>query len=129
MFEFGKLFSFVGRIDRTAFWTLQVILLGVAVLLGLVLVILFGEESGQLASLILFFPALATVVKRWHDRGKSGWWFLIVLLPVIGWVWSLVETGFLPGDPSINRYGAPGSGSPLARHAVLSEPEGSIRAK
>jgi uncharacterized membrane protein YhaH (DUF805 family) len=124
MFEFGKLFSFVGRIDRTAFWKLQAAFLAVTILLSL-----FGEEWGLVGSLLVFVPALATVVKRWHDRGKSGWWFLIVLIPVVGWVWSLVETGFLPGDPSINRYGAPGSGSPLARHAVLSEPEGSIRAK
>jgi len=37
--------------------------------------------------------------KRWHDRGKSGWWVLVALVPLAGWLWVLIENGLLRGDP------------------------------
>ena len=45
-------------------------------------------------------------VKRWHDRDRSGWWVLLNLLPVIGWLWALVDNGFVRGTRGPNRYGA-----------------------
>ncbi len=48
----------------------------------------------------------AVTVKRYHDRNKSGWWAWLVLIPVIGWLWQLVELGFFAGTPKANRYGA-----------------------
>jgi hypothetical protein len=53
---------------------------------------------------------IASTVKRFHDRDKSGIWFLIVLVPYVGGIWQIVECGFLSGSHSINKYG-PGSGS------------------
>ncbi|ADU14377.1 DUF805 domain-containing protein [Asticcacaulis excentricus] len=44
-------------------------------------------------------------VKRWHDRGKSGWWLMVVLVPVLGQVWALIECGFLAGQRGGNRFG------------------------
>jgi uncharacterized membrane protein YhaH (DUF805 family) len=37
---------------------------------------IFGERSGVtlLVYLLLLWPSLAVVAKRWHDRDKSGWW-------------------------------------------------------
>jgi hypothetical protein len=49
--------------------------------------------------------ALAMQVKRWHDRGKSGWMILIHLIPIVGTVWSMAELGFFPGTIGANRYG------------------------
>jgi uncharacterized membrane protein YhaH (DUF805 family) len=46
--------------------------------------------------------SLAAQVKRWHDRGASGWWVLINLIPGIG---TLVSCGFLEGKPGPNRFG------------------------
>jgi uncharacterized membrane protein YhaH (DUF805 family) len=51
------------------------------------------------------YPAIAVYAKRWHDRGKSGWWTLIILVPAIGSIWLLVELGFLRGTPGANKYG------------------------
>ena len=51
--------------------------------------------------------SLAIQVKRWHDRNKSGWWVLIGLIPLIGGIWALIETGFLAGDDGENRFGWP----------------------
>ncbi len=103
------LFGFRGRIPRKAFWLYGVLLLlGAAVLLGLVLG-LAGVRSKTLElaiNLALLWPGIAVSVKRWHDRDKSGWWVLIGLIPVVGWIWSLVENGFLRGTAGDNRFGA-----------------------
>lgn len=58
---------------------------------------------------ILFIPfgilyTIATI-KRFHDRGKSGWWTLVLLVPVIGSIWTFVECGFLKGTDGPNKYG------------------------
>lgn len=58
-----------------------------------------------LFALIATWAKLAVLVKRWHDRDKSGWWILITLVPVIGWLWQLIECGFLEGSSGANRYG------------------------
>jgi uncharacterized membrane protein YhaH (DUF805 family) len=55
--------------------------------------------------LITLWPALAIYTKRWHDRDKSGWWTLIIFIPIIGSIWLLVELGFLRGTDGPNRFG------------------------
>jgi hypothetical protein len=47
---------------------------------------------------------VSTSVKRYHDRGKSGAWFLICLIPYIGAIWQFVELGFLRGEAGTNKY-------------------------
>ncbi len=114
--------SFDGRIPRMTFW------LGVLVLLIIewVLFALFGDMammnldmsdpaaaeqamSGMwpiwIISLIFLWPSLAIYTKRWHDRDKSGWWSLILFVPLIGFIWFLVECGFLRGTEGPNRFG------------------------
>jgi len=56
-------------------------------------------------ALVFLYPALAIYTKRWHDRGKSGWWSLILLIPLIGPIWFLVECGCLRGTEGPNEYG------------------------
>ena len=108
------LMSLQGRISRREFWLWGVLaLLGVALLLQALLGIagVAPKAAERLVNLVLVWPAIAVSVKRWHDRDKSGWWVLINLVPVIGWLWALVENGFLRGTPGPNRFGA----DPLAR--------------
>ena len=49
-------------------------------------------------------PALAVLVRRLHDTGKSGWWALMILLPVAG---AIVLLGFTVTDSDgiANKYG------------------------
>jgi uncharacterized membrane protein YhaH (DUF805 family) len=56
-------------------------------------------------SVLFLYPTYAITTKRWHDRGKSGWWSLIVLLPVIGGLWAFIELALLGGDEGDNDYG------------------------
>ncbi len=101
-------FSLHGRLSRRQFW-----LFGVLALLGLALLAhaLLGiarvrvHTADLIVNLLLVWPALAVSVKRWHDRDKSGWWVLLNLVPVIGWLWAWVDNGFLRGTPGPNRFG------------------------
>ena len=99
-----------GRLSRRGFW-----LWGVAALTGLTILLnaLLGIARVRLATaetivnVLLLWPALAVSIKRWHDRDRSGWWVLVLLVPVVGWLWALVVNGFLRGTPGVNRYGPP----------------------
>ena len=74
------------------------------------LVRLVGTLFG-IAQLALFIAILSANVRRYHDRDKSGWWVLIMLIPFIGPLWLLIEIGFLRGTRGANRFGA----DPVAR--------------
>lgn len=49
--------------------------------------------------------SVVTGIKRCHDRGQSGWYILIALIPIAGWIWYIVNLGILKGDPGANKYG------------------------
>ena len=102
------LFSLDGRIPRKTWWLWGVLaLLGVAIIGGLLLGIagVGGDTAGFVMNVLVLWPAIATSVKRWHDRDKSGWWTLINLIPVVGIIWVIVENGFLRGTVGPNRFG------------------------
>ncbi|WP_417430347.1 DUF805 domain-containing protein [Kiloniella sp.] len=69
------------------------------------------NESGEslfsgIFSLLALIPSILILIKRWHDRDKSGWWTLIIFVPIIGSFWVLIECGFLRGTAGPNRFGA-----------------------
>ena len=70
--------------------------------LGVMLLLLVVE---LVALGLWFWTTLATQVKRWHDRGKSGVWMFVGFIPVIGPLWTLVELMFLDGEPGPNKFG------------------------
>lgn len=104
--------SFSGRINRAKFWAGVLVLLAVNII-GNILDMAIGTysyESGigiisAIFVLATLVPVLAVYAKRWHDRNKSGWWTLIVLIPLIGQLWALIELGFLRGTEGANRFG------------------------
>ena len=118
------LFSFQGRMNRAKFWLIHIVMWAVvAVVLGAVVgsaaMSLSADPQAALASvgvvgglvlLVVYILAiwigLAIAAKRWHDRNKSAWWILIVIVPVVGALWYLIECGFLPGTTGPNKYGA-----------------------
>ena len=103
------LFSFDGRINRGRFWTGYVLVIAMIALAGAVGISVNSNTSYVIYALVFllaFWPSLALYVKRFHDRGKSGWWVLISLIPVVGAIWMFVELGCLPGDNGVNEYGA-----------------------
>jgi uncharacterized membrane protein YhaH (DUF805 family) len=101
-------FSLRGRVSRRQFWLFGVLaLFGLALLAHALLGIarVRASTADLIVNLLLVWPALAVSVKRWHDRDKSGWWVLLNLVPVIGWLWALIDNGFLRGSSGPNRFG------------------------
>jgi uncharacterized membrane protein YhaH (DUF805 family) len=110
--DIDKLFGFDGRIGRAGYWLINVVAMLAYVVAFLLLQ--FGGiwlGFGGALFLLTLFVVLATQTKRWHDRNKSGWWWLITLLP-FGGLWAFIELGFLGGTPGSNRFGRPDSGDP-----------------
>ena len=54
--------------------------------------------------LAVLIPSLAVAVRRLHDIGKSGWFFLICLIPIVGSIWLLVLM-CIDSIPGPNQYG------------------------
>ena len=78
----------------------------IAIVLGVVEGVLGGPGIvGILYGLAVLIPGLAVAVRRLHDTDRSGWWMLIVLVPVIGAIVLLI---FMVQDskPGQNQYGA-----------------------
>ncbi|MDQ4062232.1 MAG: DUF805 domain-containing protein [Pseudomonadota bacterium] len=116
--------SFEGRINRQPFWMATLVLVVINIIASVVITALFGDSTlaqllQLLVALALLYPSLAVAAKRWHDRDKSGWWNLIVLIPLVGPLWYVIECGFLRGTDGPNRFGPDPLGSP-----VLSGPTG-----
>jgi uncharacterized membrane protein YhaH (DUF805 family) len=104
--------SFDGRINRARFWAGVGVMFAAGIVANLIDFSIgtysyemnIGLFSGIVA-LAIIYCAIALYAKRWHDRDKSGWWTLIVLVPIIGPIWALVELGILPGTQGPNRFG------------------------
>jgi uncharacterized membrane protein YhaH (DUF805 family) len=104
------LFSFKGRISRKPFWIFNL----TVSLLWLITMLLSGtdlrhftkEPTSIVFDIVILWPALSVQAKRWHDLNKSAWHILVILIPLIGPIWALVQTGFIPGTPGLNRYGS-----------------------
>lgn len=64
----------------------------------------YGTFSGVLI-LISFYPGIIMAIKRCHDRERSGWFLLLMLIPLLN-IWVLIEIYFLKGTTGLNKYGA-----------------------
>ncbi len=97
--------TFEGRATRSEYWywTLWCV---IATFAAAIVDALIGTASvvSGLFWLLVLVPTLAVSARRLHDIGKSGWWQLLYLLPVIG---SLVLFVFfcLPSQEGANRFG------------------------
>jgi len=96
--------SLKGRINRGSFWFATIAFFFFnAFVLGALTPLTAG--AGLILSILSIYPGVAVAVKRCHDRGKSGWWCLLLLIPVIGWIWWFIDLGLLEGDTVQNEYG------------------------
>lgn len=124
-----------GRINRAQWWLVQVV---VIVLTFLIITMGVGDQLSEgspslgsslallaisLASLVI---NICSTVKRFHDRDKSGWWFLLSFVPLIGGLWVFIECGFCSGDDAPNRFGEPPGAA--ARAAALDQEVSSMGA-
>ena len=129
----GQWYVSRGRITRRTFWLhylLPILALGV---LAIVADIALGNSAFSASStsssgsadlglgwvslavtLLTVVPSISSQVTRLHDRGHSAWWLLFGLIPLVGPIMLIVQTGFLAGQPHANRYGPPPAGQVVA---------------
>jgi uncharacterized membrane protein YhaH (DUF805 family) len=109
-------FSFKGRLRRSDFWRKGVLPLLAIGIVQWTIIIIAEESRGQeglaiigiIIGVLSLWPWAAIYVKRWHDRDRSAWWLLTILIP--GWgmfaaVWIVIETWFIRGSDWRNRFG------------------------
>jgi uncharacterized membrane protein YhaH (DUF805 family) len=68
-------------------------------------------------SLVVFVPTLSVTIRRLHDIGKSGWWYCIAFIPVVGGLILFVFT-LLDSEPYANQWGL----DPKASERVITPP-------
>ena len=107
---FRKYFTFSGRALRSEFWWFMLFYVIVGISAGVLDAAIFGfNENDQtpissIFYLLMFFPMISVHVRRLHDVGRSGWWYWLGLIPLIGWI---VEIYWLVsrGSENPNAYG------------------------
>jgi uncharacterized membrane protein YhaH (DUF805 family) len=101
------MFSFEGRVPRQPYWIFAFLPANIFVVLAAAfdLPARMGAFGFTVFCLLIGWVFLAVSVKRCHDRGRSGWFVLVPLIPVIGAIWTIVELGMLAGTRGDNRYG------------------------
>lgn len=96
--------TFSGRSRRAEFWWFTLF----SVVLSLVLRVVDGAIGsnvlGYLVSLALLLPTIAVTVRRLHDTGRSGLWWLIGLIPIV-WGIILIVWCAKDSEPAPNLFG------------------------
>ena len=108
--------DFNGRARRKEYW--MFVLVQTIVMIGLMILdsilgldfelqgISLGYGYLYLIGVIVhFIPSLAVLVRRLHDVGKSGWFYFIFLIPIIGIIWLLVSI-CTEGQKEDNKWGS-----------------------
>jgi uncharacterized membrane protein YhaH (DUF805 family) len=99
----GKSFTFSGRSSRSEYWWW--ILAGILFQIICTIIAVLGNVGvAAIFPILLVLPTATMIVRRLHDLEKSGWWFLIVLIPLVGILY-LIYLFIQEGDMNENIYG------------------------
>ena len=95
-----KYADFSGRASRSEYWWFAL-----AQMLVVIAASIVSDTLGTLVMLALLVPICAAATRRLHDAGRSGWWQLLTLIPLVG---ALVVLYWLvqPSESSGNEFGS-----------------------
>jgi len=106
-----KYLDFSTRAQRKEFWFFVLFYVGGVFILTVIDIAAntYDEESGiglfsSIFLLLTFIPYLAVSVRRIHDTNRTGWWVLILIIPLIGAIW-LIVLYCLRGNQGENKFG------------------------
>lgn len=113
---FSKYATFSGRARRSEFWYAVLFTTLVSAVIGLIwpstTLVLDGMSFQQsslpsnLWQLAIFVPSIALSVRRLHDVGRKGTYYLFVLLPIVGWILLFIQL-VKDSEPGPNAFGEP----------------------
>ena len=115
--DFGKAISsyfsnyatFKGRARRSEYWFSVLFVFLISIPAQILDLILFGSQTGLFYVVVLlgtFIPTLAVTWRRFHDIGKSGGFYFIALIPLVGAILVIIWLA-TDSQPTANQYGAP----------------------
>lgn len=107
------LFTADGRINRQPYWLATLALTACSLAIQLIAHLIGADVIGSLVAILVFIPSIMLGIKRCHDRDRSGWFYLVLFVPILQF-WALVELLFLSGTPGPNRFGPDPLGPRLA---------------
>jgi uncharacterized membrane protein YhaH (DUF805 family) len=98
--------TFDGRASRAAYWWWFLFAIIAAIAASILDAIIGSTIIAILVSLGLLLPNISVGIRRLHDINKTGWWILIGLIPLIGFI-ILIIFYVQQGDAGPNDYGPP----------------------
>lgn len=96
---------FSGRARRKEYWMFFLFNIIFSFVLSMIDSLLGFNFIEQVYGLAVIIPSLAVGVRRLHDIGRTGWWVLIWLIPIVGWI-VLIFFAATKGDEGSNEYGS-----------------------
>lgn len=116
LFDYYKLFwqrafNFTGRSRRKEYWA-ATLFNSIFIFIFLAIVFIINDYSISrilyflygIFILITFIPNLSLCIRRLHDVGKSGWFYLLGFIPIIG-LWPAALILFVDSEPHTNQWG------------------------
>lgn len=110
---FSKFATFEGRARRSEYWFFTLFTVLVSTVLSIIDAVTGIGVLSLLFTLAVLIPGIAVAVRRLHDTDRSGWWYLLILIPIVGFI-VLIIWFCSRGTGDANRFGA----DPLAEPAV-----------
>jgi uncharacterized membrane protein YhaH (DUF805 family) len=105
---FQNYVNFSGRAIRSEFWYWFLFVVLVVIASSVIDAVLFSELElspiSTLAGLALILPGIAISIRRLHDLDRSGWWYLLVFVPLVGGIILLIWN-CMRGTVGPNRFG------------------------
>lgn len=102
---FGKFATFEGRARRSEYWFFTLFLVLASTVLSIIDATTGIGVLSLIFSLVTLIPAIAVAVRRLHDTNRSGWWYLLFLVPLVGAI-VLIIWFCGQGTEGENRFGA-----------------------
>lgn len=102
---FSQYVGFSGRASRSELWWFFLFTVIVYIVAGVIDGLIGMGIVGLIAGLAIILPSIAVGVRRLHDIGMTGWWYLIYIIPIIGLI-AFIYFGTKKGDEGDNEYGA-----------------------
>ncbi|MFD0316565.1 DUF805 domain-containing protein [Streptomyces flavalbus] len=102
-----KYAEFSGRARRKEYWMFMLIAALIYVVLIVVGLAVGGAEAVWIPGIFgiaMLVPGLAVAVRRLHDIGRTGWWLLVGVIPIVGDIVLLVFS-CLDSQPGVNKHG------------------------
>jgi len=106
---FSKYATFSGRAARPEYWYWVLFTMLVSVIFVLIELNASVDAARALDAIFniaTVIPSIAVAARRLHDTDRSGWWQLLLFIPVVGWILLLIWL-CQPGTPGGNRFGSP----------------------